>query len=349
MTATFTPEEPGSVQPEPIESQARLDRSDRLYISLLFGGGIMVLLLTVAIALFLGLRASQVLSVTGLSFFFHNSGVLWDPAAHKFDMPTVLLGTVEIALVGMVFAFPLSLGSSLFISEIAQGRLKRIMIFVIDLLAAVPSVVYGIWGADFLQGHVAGLARWMAAWLGWIPIFNVPGNKAHDPNVYNSVFTASTFIAGMVVAIMMIPIQCSIMREAFSQAPLGEREGAYALGATKWGMIRTVVMPFGRGGIIGGSILGLGRALGETIAVLLIISPVWIPNIHILSNGSVHDSGANSVAFLIATYFGEYGNTGIGISSLMAAGLTLFVITMGVNFAASTIIARSRSGAMSEA
>jgi phosphate transport system permease protein len=139
---------------------------------------------------------------------------------------------------------------------------------------------------------------------------------------------------------MVIPIQCSIMREVFSQAPVGEREGAYALGATRWGVIRSVVLPFGRGGMIGGIMLGLGRALGETIAIYLIISPIFTINFHVLQ------TGANSVSSLIVLRYGDA--SGFGLSALMAAGLSLFVLTMIVNFSASAIVARSRSGAESE-
>jgi phosphate transport system permease protein len=138
---------------------------------------------------------------------------------------------------------------------------------------------------------------------------------------------------------MVAPIICSVMREVFSQAPSGEREGAYALGSTKWGMIRTVVLPFGKGGMIGGTMLGLGRALGETIAVYLIISPVFIIQPRIL------ESGTSSVASLIALRYGEATN--FGTSALMAAGLALFLMTLVVNFIASSVVARSRSGAES--
>jgi phosphate transport system permease protein len=156
-----------------------------------------------------------------------------------------------------------------------------------------------------------------------------------------SVYSASTFIAGVVVAMMVMPIQCVVMREVFSQVPPGEREGAFALGATRWGMIRVVTLPFGQGGIIGGTMLGLGRALGETIAVLLIISPRFDINFHIL------ESGAISVSSLIASRYTEA--SGFGLSALMAAGLALFAVTLVVNFTASWFIARSRSGASSEA
>ena len=136
---------------------------------------------------------------------------------------------------------------------------------------------------------------------------------------------------------MVVPTMTSVMREAFSQAPVGEREGALALGSTRWGMIRSVVLPYGRGGIIGGTMLGLGRALGETIAVYMIISPIFNINWQILK------SGGNSVSALIALRYGEA--SGFGLSALMAAGLVLFLITMAINFTASTIVARSRSGA----
>jgi phosphate transport system permease protein len=155
-----------------------------------------------------------------------------------------------------------------------------------------------------------------------------------------TLYSASTFIVGVVVSLMVIPILCSIMRESFSQAPLGEREGAYALGATRWGMIRTVVLPFGKGGIIGGTMLGLGRALGETIVVILIISPIFTVNTHILQ------SGGNSVSGLIANLVSE--SSKFGISALMAAGLALFALTLAINFSAAAVVARSRSGAESD-
>ena len=140
---------------------------------------------------------------------------------------------------------------------------------------------------------------------------------------------------------MIAPSICSVTREVFSQAPIGEREGAYALGGTKWGMIRSVVLPYGKGGMIGGTMLGLGRALGETIAVFLIISPIFVIQPNILQNGG------SSVSSLIALRYGEA--TQFGTSALMAAGLALFIMTLIINFAASSIVARSRSGAASDA
>lgn len=197
-------------------------------------------------------------------------------------------------------------------------------------------------GAHFLlQWKVISLSRWISDWFGWIPLFKVNGAHRHDPLATATVYTSSSFIAGLVVALMVTPIACSIMREAFGQAPAGEREGAYALGATRWGMIRSVVLPFGKGAIIGGTMLGLGRALGETIAVVMIISPIFKIQPHILQNGT------SSISSLIALRYGE--SSPFGISALMAAGLTLFVFTLLVNFAAASVVARSRSGATSEA
>jgi phosphate transport system permease protein len=253
----------------------------------------------------------------------------------------VLTGTVLIAAVAIALALPLATGTALYISEYAPARIKPLLINLVDLMAAVPSVVYGLWGFFLLQGQVVGLSRWLTSWFGWLPGFGVDGFDRADPLSSASVFTSSTFIAGMVVCLMVTPFACSVMREVFSQAPVGEREGALALGATKFGMIRSVVLPFGKGGIIGGTMLALGRALGETIAVFLIISPVFVVQPNILQNG------ANSVSALIALRYGEA--TDFGISALMAAGLALFLLTLVVNVVASTFVARSRSGSSTEA
>jgi phosphate transport system permease protein len=291
-----------------------------------------------AVGLFLLIRGSHALSVAGTSFLTTEA---WQPDAHRFGIAAVLIGTVVIAAIATSISFPLALGTALFISEIAPRRLKSWLVSGVDLMAAVPSVVYGLWGFYFLQGHVVGVARWLSTWFSWIPIFKVTGSDPNNPLSTASVYTASAFVAGLVVAMMVSPIQCAIMREAFSQAPTGEREGAFALGATRWGMIRSVVLPFGRGGLIGGTMLGLGRALGETIAVYLIISPVFHVNWHVLQ------TGANSVSSLIALRYNE--SSSFGLSALMAAGLALFVLTLIVNFTASSVVARSRSGAQSDA
>jgi phosphate transport system permease protein len=323
-------------QPRPLE--VRRSRGDRIF----FGGatfsGIAVLSIMVAVGFFLANKATQALVKTGWSFL---TTADWQPAANNFGIAAVLVGTVLIAVVAVTIALPIAMGTALFITEVAPNWQRSWLIALVDLMAAVPSVVYGLWGAKLLQGQIVGLSRWINTWFGWIPLFKVEGADPSSPLSSASVYTASTFIAGVVVAMMVMPIQCVVMREVFSQVPVGEREGAFALGSTRWGMIRVVALPFGRGGIIGGSMLGLGRALGETIAVLLIISPSFRINFHIL------EAGSNSVSSLIALRYNE--DSGLGLSALFAAGLALFALTLVVNFVASWFVARSRSGATSEA
>lgn len=323
---------------KPWRPRSGLNPGDRGFRGLARAGGTTVLVLMSLVGAFLLYRAWQALGKQGWSFVTTQT---WEPEGDGgFGIAAVLVGSIMIAVVAISFALPLSVGAALYISEYAPRRVKGWLISLVDLMAAVPSVVYGIWGMILLQWQILDVSRWIATYLGWVPFFHVDNYEFGNPLETETVFTSSTFIAGIVVAMMVTPIACSVMREAFTQAPLGEREGAYALGATRWGMIRTVVLPFGRGAMIGGTMLGLGRALGETIAVVLIISPVFAIQPHIL------EKGANSVAALIALRYGDA--TEMGISALMAAGLALFLMTLVVNFLASTIVARSRSGAVSE-
>ena len=317
---------------------SRRSAADGVFRGVAGGSGLIVLAVMSLIGAFLLYRAMLALRASGPSFVTTQE---WEPDSGRFGIAAVLLGSVAIALVALATAVPLALGTALYISEYAPRRLRPTLIGLVDLMAAVPSVVYGIWGAFFLQWKITGLARWIATYLGWIPLLRVDGFDPGDPLSTPTVFTASTFVAGLVVALMATPIACSVMREAFAQAPISEREGAYALGATRWGMIRTSVLPFGKGAIIGGTMLGLGRALGETIAVVLVISPIFVIQPHLLQQG------ANSVSALIALRFGDASD--MGLSALMAAGLALFLLTLVVNFGASIIVARSRSGAVSDA
>lgn len=332
--------DPADIPPVPPRRalKSRVGPSDRLFRGVARSGGLLVLVIMVLVGTFLAYRAWEALHRAGFSFLTTQD---WNPDGGGFGIAAVIVGTVLIALVAVVGAVPLAMGAALYISEYAPNALRRRLIAVVDLMAAVPSVVYGLWGAFFLQWKVISLSKWLSDWFGWIPLFRVDGVQPHDPLASPTVYTSSTFIAGMVVALMVAPIACSIMREAFGQAPPGEREGAYALGATRWGMIRSVVLPFGRGAIVGGIMLGLGRALGETIAVVMIISPVFRIQPHILRNGT------SSVSSLIALRYGEASP--FAISALMAAGLALFALTLLVNFAAASVVARSRSGAVSEA
>jgi phosphate transport system permease protein len=337
---TQPPQSPQQGQPPqtPRGLTAKLSASDYAFRAIARGGGVAVLVLMVAVGSFLAYRAAQALHKAGFSFLTTQD---WNPDGGGFGIAAVMVGTILIALVAIVVAVPLAMGAALYISEYAPRRIQRLLITGIDLMAAVPSVVFGLWGFFFLEWRMTSLSRWINDWFGWIPLLKVNGVTRTQTGPTATFYTSSSFIAGVVVALMVVPIASSIMREAFSQAPPGEREGAYALGATRWGMIRAVVLPFARGAMIGGTMLGLGRALGETIAVSLIISPVFAIQPHILQNGT------SSVSSLIALHYAEA--TPFGVSALMAAGLALFALTLLVNFAAAVIVSRSRSGAVSEA
>jgi len=327
---------PGAV-PVPRRIGARSGAGDRAFLAGTRLAALVVVGVIASVGLFLAVRAYPALAVAKWRFFTTQA---WEPDIHHFGIGGVLIDTVLIAVVAIIVAVPVSLGLSLFISEIAPRGLQRVFVSLVDLMAAVPSVVFALWGLDFLQGHVIDIARWLSTWFGWIPFFHVTAPGVSSPLSSSSVYSASTFVVGLTVSLMVIPIACSVMREAFSQAPVGEREAAYALGSSRWGMITSVVIPFGKGGIIGGTMLGLGRALGETIAVYLIISPTYQINWHILQ------SGGHSISALIALQNGDADS--FGISALMAAGLALFALTLLINFGASAIVARSRSGAESD-
>lgn len=338
--STFTPDQvdAGVDDPTPRPLTVRKGSSDRAFDGITSASGVLVLVFMGAVGLFLTLEALQSLQTVGLSFLTETS---WEPDRGEFGIASVLLFTVLIALVAVAIALPVSVATALFIAEVAPTWLRSWLISLVDLMAAVPSVVYGLWGLYLMQGQVIGLSRWINTWFGWVPFLSVEGADPTSPLASSTVYTASTFVAGVVVAMMVMPIQCVVMREVFSQVPPGEREGAFALGSTRWGMMRVVTLPFGRGGMIGGTMLGLGRALGETIAVLLIISPRFDINFNVL------EAGSNSVSALIASRYAE--SSEFGLSALFAAGLALFIVTLVVNFTASWFVARSRSGASSEA
>ncbi|GAB3460834.1 phosphate ABC transporter permease subunit PstC [Actinophytocola sediminis] len=309
---------------------------DRVFRGTARGFGTLVLLIMGGIGIFLTIEAIPAFREWGWDFFTTEE---WNPESGTLGIAAVLVGTGVVALVAMVIAFPLALGTALYISEYAAPRAKRWLIAMIDLMASVPSVIYGLVGAYLLQPEMVYVSRWLHDMFGWIPIFAVDTDP--DAAVFAQTrYTASAMIAAIVVAMMVLPYACMVMREVFDQAPQGEREAAYALGSTRWGMVRSVVLPFGRGGIIGGTMLALGRALGETIAVVLIIAPLFEIKLRILENGAI------TVPSLIATRYGE--SAGLQLSALLAAGLVLFVITLITNSIAAVIVTRSRSGADTE-
>lgn len=329
------PHGPDSAGNQPRKLASKESVSDLIFRSIARSAGGITVAIMLAVGLFLAFRASNALSVAGFSFLTEQE---WSPQTQTFGVAAVLFGTISIAFVALCVSFPLSLGTALLISEVVSPKIRQSLITLVDLMAAVPSVIFGLWGVFFLQSAVIPVSTWISTYFSWIPIFAVT-NEAGQPLNEASAFTSSAFIAGIVVGLMVVPTQTSVMREAFAQTPVGEREGALALGSTRWGMIRSTVLPFGRGGIIGGTMLGLGRALGETIAVYMIISPIFVINWQLLKTGS------NSVSALIALRYGEASE--FGLSALMAAGLVLFLITLVINFTASSVVARSRSGAES--
>ena len=326
--------------PEPVARRrpvVSLAWSDRLFRSTATAAGISVFALMGLIGFFLAYRSTDAFGTAGFSFFTETA---WEPGGGHFGVAALLVGTVEVGLTAIVVALPLSVGAALYISEYAPRRFRRSLISLMDLMAAVPSVVYGLWGLFLLRPNIIGFSRWVSDYLGWIPLFHVNGKNPHSAALQPGLYNTSTFLAGVVVSMMVIPIVTSVMREVFSQAPAGEREAAYALGATRWGMIRTVVLPFGKGGMIGGTMLGLGRALGETIAVYFVISFAFKIKIRIF------ESDSNTVSAHIAQKFGEASP--LGLSGLMAAGLVLFALTLVVNTIAAVVVSNSRSGATTE-
>jgi phosphate transport system permease protein len=341
-TSTTAPRAPGPDSdsadvPRPLRSS--VPASDRAFRGVARAGGLLMLLIMGAIGVFLALKAVPALNVFGWHFLIDHQWFSTGARNSGIGIASVALGSVLVALVAVVVSFPLAAVTALYITEYAPRALRQTFVTVMDLMAAVPSVVYGLWGFSVLEAAVPDLARWLQTYLPWVPIFQVdadPKAAVWDQPSYEK----SILLCGLTVSLMVIPIACSVMREVFSQAPPGEREAALALGGTRWGMIRSVVLPFGRGGIIGGTMLGLGRALGETIAVSLIISPTFDFHFHILQRGG------DTISALIALRFGDADPA--QLSALMAAGLVLFAITVIVNILAGIVVARSRSGAATE-
>ena len=302
--------------------------ADRAFRGVVRAAAVLALVLMGTIGLFLFLRAIPALRVTGFSFLTTKT---WLPGVGEFGVAAVLEGTLVIAGIALLVAVPVSFGAAVWIAEYAPRRLRPALVSLVDLMAAVPSIVYGLWGFFFVQPHLIPVSRWLSEHFGGA----VPFLRVDNPETDSS-FASSAFIAGCVVGVMVLPTITSIMREVFAQAPQGEREAAIALGGTQWSVVRRVVVPFGRSGIIGGTMLGLGRALGETVAVYLIISPVFEITTHPLQ------SGTHSISALIATLSTE--SSGVALAGLLAAGLVLFLFTLVVNAIAAVVVERSRSG-----
>lgn len=315
--------------PEPAAGRRPVDvpsRPDRVFDRLSTASGVAVLLLLVLIAVYLFVQALPAFRYAGWSFFttveFRTSTL--PPVLGVLGLIT---GTIVVGVVAVVIAVPVSVLTALFITDYAGARLRSLMVGLVDLLAAIPSLLYGLWGFSFLSDKIPPVSRFLSDTFSFLPFARVDEG---------SQLISSYFIAGLVVSLMTLPIITSVTREVFAQAPQGEKEAALALGSTRWGMIRQVVLPFGKGGVVGGSMLGLGRALGETIAVSLLLPQLPIPGVHLFEYG-----GATTAGY-IAT---NNGASGLGLSGLLAAGFVLFLFTLVTNSTAAVVIARSRSGA----
>ncbi len=280
--------------------------------------GVMILVTLAAVAIFLLYRAWPALVANAEEFADVNfiEGNLWVWVA------PLLFGTALASVIALVVAMPLSIGIALFISHYAPRRLSQLLGYIIDLLAAIPSVIVGLWGYQWLMPLVDPLFAWLSANLGFIPLFADYTSPARNITT-----------GGLVLAIMIVPIITATIREVFLQTPRLHEEASLALGSTRWEMIRQAVLPFGRSGIISAAMLGLGRALGETMAILLILSPGYGINFNLLQAGQ-----HNTIAANIALHFPE--SSGIAVDALIASGLILFAVTFGVNMIARWIINR---------
>ncbi|HWN72336.1 MAG TPA: phosphate ABC transporter permease subunit PstC [Solirubrobacterales bacterium] len=232
-------------------------------------------------------------------------------------------GTALAAGLGALIAVPLAVAVALFITHVAPPRIALTLGYLVDLLAAIPSIIYGLWGIFVLGPAAVPVMKWLEEKLGFIPFFEGPA----------SVTGRTMLVAGLVLAVMILPIVSAVAREAFAQAPRRLQEGAQALGATRWEMIRMTVLPFGKSSVISGAMLGLGRALGETMAVTIILSVSGAVSFNLISQANPSTIAAN-----IALDFPE--SSGLAINALIATGLVLFAITLVTNMGARAIIAR---------
>lgn len=300
---------------------------DKVFRGFVSAAALFSLIVLVLIAGFLLYRGFEIFSDFGLGFITNSKWDVGNPedtSTAVFGIGAMLVGSVLTAAIAIAVAIPFAMATALFIQYYAPKSLRTLLTAFLDLVAAVPSVIYGIWGYVVLLPLVEDWSATLNKYLDWIPLFAVE----------TPIFGRSPLLAGLLLAIMILPIVTSVAREVYSQAPRDLVDATYALGGTKWGGIKTVVLPFGKSGLVGGAMLGLGRALGETVAVYLTLNLVFEVNFKILA------SAGGNVASLIANKFGEA--TAYEIKGLMAAGLVLFLVTLVVNFLATVIVNRSR-------
>jgi phosphate transport system permease protein len=317
----------GGPTPEPDQPRVVASSSgfgDRVFRTITFLVAGLCFLIVATTAFFLVWKSRPTFRDNGYWGFL--TGDVWNDGTGVFGVGGLLIGTILIATIALVVAVPIALATAVLINEYVPARVRPLFVSTIDLLAAVPSIVFGMWGIFALQPQLTGPSRWLGAHLSAIPLFRTDSN----PNA----LAQSAFIAGCVVGVMVVPIITSVSRDVMAQVPRELCEGALALGGSRWGMVRDVVLPFGAPGIVGAVLLGFGRALGETIAVAVIIALVYPANWQILTQGT------GSIASLIAIRFGESDTR--GVSALVAAGLALFVMTLFVNGIARLVVSRTK-------
>ncbi|KQQ65947.1 phosphate ABC transporter permease subunit PstC [Microbacterium sp. Leaf320] len=292
-------------------------RGDLVFSGTALAAGIIILVTLAAVAVFLIVQA-----IPALSADTSNNHILEGQSFLSWVWPFVF-GTLWSSLIALVIAAPIAIGIALFISHYAPRRLAGFLGYIIDLLAAVPSVVFGLWGALTFAPMLVPFYKWLNTNLGWIPIFGgTPSGTG------KTILTAS-----LVLAVMILPIMTAICREVFLQTPKLHEEAALALGATRWEMVRMAVLPFARSGMVSGAMLGLGRALGETMAVTLVLSPLGIITFNL-----INPENPTTIPAIIALRFPEAHDE--GVNTLIAAGLILFIVTFAVNFVARWIVSR---------
>ncbi|MFT4187079.1 MAG: phosphate ABC transporter permease subunit PstC [Aeromicrobium sp.] len=295
---------------------------DTIFHGLSTSAGLLILLTLLGVAIFLTLE--------GLPGITASPDELGGKTGGKGFLAYVwplVFGTVWAAVIALAIAVPVSIGVALYISHYAPRRLAATLGYVVDLLAAVPSVVYGLWGLLFLSRELAPFYEWLNRHLGFIPFF------AGNPN--GGVSANSILTASLVLAVMVLPIMTAICREIFLQTPRLHEEAALALGATRWELIRLAVFPYARSGIVSSAMLGLGRALGETMAVAMVLSASGVVTFNMIGSTNPSTIAAN-IALQFPEAFGLYTNV------LIASGLVLFVITFAANFAARAIVERRK-------
>ncbi|MGI8794720.1 MAG: phosphate ABC transporter permease subunit PstC [Acidimicrobiales bacterium] len=304
-----------------LDSRRRSALADRIFRSLAVAAGATVLAVLGLIAVSTTRDAWPAFAQEGFGFLTSSE---WSPAQGRFGALAFIYGTLVISAIALMLAVPVSIGIALFITEVAGPRLRQPTIYLIDLLAAVPSVVYGLWGVLVLGPFVFGLYDSMSGALSGVPVV---GALFEGPVNQKSYMTA-----GFILAIMILPIITSVTREVFATVPVDDKAGALALGATRWEMIRGAVFPYARSGVMGAVMLGLGRAMGETIAAALVIGSA--PSISARLFGS-----GDAMAAVIANQFGEAG--GVHRAALIGLGVVLFAMTILVNVAARFVVTRT--------